>query len=247
MSKLHELLAVENDVESTYKKVVEEAKVTFTKKVDHFSGSHRALKMFDESKQNENIDENKEMVTTVGKKLAYVKDYAVKYFDVVLQKEKTNQMAKADLVVDGITITADLPATFLLGMETKLKAIRDLYESTPTLTPGYKWELDTNAGEGVFVTSLNDKLKTAKTFQHKILVQPTDKHPAQVEKWEEQIPVGKFSETIQSGMLTPAQKSKYIGKIDKLIQACKQARQRANNVEVINEQIGEKLMDYINS
>ncbi len=78
------------------------------------------------------------------------------------------------------------------------------------------------------------------------MVQPTDKHPAQVEKWKEQIPVGKYTVNTQCSMLTPARKSYYIGKIDKLIQGCKQARQRANCQEIIDANIGQILFDYIN-
>lgn len=247
MSKLHELLAVETDLESTYKKVLEEAMVTFTKKADHFMGTHKELVMFDESKQNENLTEHKEMVTTVDDKLDYVKDFIVQYFDAVLQKEKTNQVAVADLVVDGVVLAPALPATFLLGMETKLRAVRLMYEQAPTLPPGQKWEEDKDTGKGIYKTKLDDKLKTAKTFQHKVLVAPTDKHPAQVEKWEESVPVGRYITTAQYGMLTPAKKSHLIGQVDKLIQACKKARQRANCADVVNAEIGKSIIDYINS
>jgi hypothetical protein len=246
MGKLHELLAVETDLEATYKKVVDEAINTFSKKPDHFIGQHRSLNMFDESKQNENLEEHKELVSTVGEKLLYVKDFVTRYFDAVLQKEKTNQTAFADLIVDGKVLGFSLPATFLLGLETKLKQIRIMYESSPTLPPGIKWEIDNETGRGVFKATLDDKLKTAKTFMHKVLVAPTDKHPAQVEKWEEQIPVGKYTTTVQYGMLTPAQKSRFIGRIDKLIQGCKQARQRANCAEVVSMEIGNVLYEYIN-
>ena len=245
--KLHELLAVETDVESTYKKVIDEAIVTFTKKADHFFGQNKILTMFDDNKQNENLSERKEMVSTVGKKLDYVKDFIIRYFDVVLQKEKTNQIAKADLIVDGNIIATDLPATFLLGMETKLKKVRDMYEVTPTLPPGYVWKEDPTLGDGIYTTTLNDVLKTAKTLIYTLFVPATDKHPAQGKDHEEQIPVGRYVTTMQYGMLTPARKSELLGKIDKLILACKQARQRANCAEIQQEEIGKIIMDYINS
>ena len=38
MSKLHEVLAVEGELEGAYKKITEEAKVTFDKKAAHFMG-----------------------------------------------------------------------------------------------------------------------------------------------------------------------------------------------------------------
>ena len=248
MGKLHELLAVESDLEGAFKRICDEAITTLSKKPDHFISFQKVLEMFDDSKKQENLSEQKAMVTTVFDKLEYVAEHGIRYIDVVYQKERTNQSAKADLVVDGTTLGSDIPATFLLGLETKLKKIREIYEAAPTLAPGIKWEEDPNLGRGVFRAAHDDvKLKTAKTFQHKILVQPTDKHPAQVEKWEEQIPVGKFTTSTQCSMLTPAKKSDLIGKIDKLIQACKQARQRANCEVVFSASIAKSLFDFINS
>jgi hypothetical protein len=246
--KLHELLAVEGDLEGTFKRIVEEAINTLAKKPDHFIAMQKKLEMFDDEKKQENLEERKEMVTTVLAKMDYVAEHSIRYFDAVYQKEKTNQKAVADLVVDGNILATNIPATFLLGMETKLKRVRELYESAPTLQPGIKWDEDSNLGIGVYSAVFPDiKLKTAKTFQHKILVAPTDKHPAQIEKWEEQIPVGKYTTTTQCSMLTPLKKSIFLGKIDKLIQACKQARQRANTQEVEVVSIGKQLFDYINS
>jgi len=248
MGKMHELLAVEADREAIYKKFVDEAINTFSKKVDHFMGQVRLLDMFDDSQKNLNTTDRKELVTTVDEKLSYVEDAAIKYFDVVLQKEKTNQAAVADLEVDGQVLATGLPATFLLGLETKLKFIRGMYEAIPTLDPGIEWDPDTSEKSGVYKTVHPDeKFKTAKTFQFRILVPPTDKHPAQVEKWEEQIPVGKYTTTAWSGKLSPGKKAYILGRIDKLIQAAKQARMRANNIDVVSMIIGEKIFDFIRS
>ncbi len=138
MGKLHELLAVETDLKGTFKRIVEEGIVTFSKKPDHFIGQHKKLEMFDESKQNENLEEHKELVTTVKDKLDYIQEHVVRYLDVLIQKEKTNQEATDALVVDGKILIADVPATCLLNLETELKTIRSYYEAIPTLAPGVK-------------------------------------------------------------------------------------------------------------
>lgn len=247
MPKLHELLAVEGDLDGTYKKVLEEAKNTFAKKPAHFFGRHKKLEMFDENAP-EAPDEFQEMVTTVHDKLGYVASHVVRYLDAVLQKEKTNQMATGDIVVDGTVIAKDLPATFLLGLETRLKAVRAMYEAAPTLPPGMKWEKDSNRGEHVFVmANPEEKFKTAKTFKHKVLYEATDKHPAQIEKWEEVENVGKYITETWSGMISTAGKSSLLGRIDKLIRAVKKARQRANTEEVVEISIGKELIDFIHA
>lgn len=246
MSKLHELLAIEGDLAGIAKKITDEILSTF-KKPDHFIGQHRKLEMFDAAEQSKVVaDEYKEIVTTVPKKLSYLSESIIRYFDAVLQKETTNQQAKADLVVDGITIAKDVPATFLLGMESKLKELRSVFESTPTLAPGVAWEKDLAQGNDIYrMKYADEKLKTAKSFMHKVLYEATDKHPAQIEKWEEQTPVGRYITNTTCGMLSPADKSIYLGRIDKLIQAVKKARMQANMVDVVNVTCGDEIFKYI--
>jgi hypothetical protein len=255
MAKLHELLAVEGDLEGAYKKIIEEAKTTFSKRADHFFGFHRKCDMYQEGMEAP-PEEFKEMDSTVHQKLDYIKDYVIRYFDAILQKEKTNQSAVADLIIDGITLGKDLPATFLLGLESRLKMVRSIYEYLPTLPPGIKWEKDETRGEHVYVTSNpQEQPKTAKTFMHKVLVEaqfPKEGEggqslPAQIEKWEEQKNVGMYKKITWSGMVSPAQKSIMLGKIDKLIREVKRSRQRANATKVINVNIGKEIFNFINS
>ena len=254
MARLHELLAVEGDLEGSYKKIIQEAIITFSKKADHFFGFHRKCDMYEDDVPVP-PDEFKEMDTTVQAKLDYVQGSITRYFDAVLQKEKTNQSAKADLIVDGVTIGKDLPATFLLGLETRLKVVRGMYEVMPTLPPGVKWIKDENRGEHVYVTEHTEKKpKGAKTFMHKVLVpaqfpkegEGGQSLPAQIEKWEETKNVGMYIKTIWSGMISPAEKSVVLGRIDKLIRATKKSRQRANTAEIVKITIGKEIFDFIN-
>ena len=246
MPKLHELLAVEGDLEGAHKEILQEAQKTFKDKPAHFMGAHKTLKMFDEN-QPTAPDEYQEMVTTVHDKLGYIAGHAVRYLDAVLQKESTNQIARADLVVDGKVIAKDIPATFLLGLETKLKNIRETYRTVPTLPPGLKWERDETKGKHVYsMVHPEEKFKTARTFRHKVLYEATKEHPAQIEKWEETENVGKYVTQRWAGMLTSAEKSELLGRVDKLIRATKKARQQANATEVSKATIGKHIFDFIN-
>jgi hypothetical protein len=246
MGKLHELLAVEGDLQGTAKKLAAETQRTFGKH-EAFLSQHRHLKMFDASQQDSVVsDEYREMVTTVPAKLEYLSEAYVKYFDAVLQKEATNQTATADLVVDGTVIASNVPATFLLGMEARLKELRQVFEAAPTLAPGVAWEKDETAGKGVYrVKNADEKMKTAKTFMFKVLYAATDKHPAQIEKWEEQVAVGKYITNVSSGMMSPADKSAHLGRLDNLIQATKKARMQANMTEVVERTVGTQMFNYI--
>lgn len=244
--KLHEILAVEGDLDATAKKIMDEAIVTFTKKPDHFLEAHREQRMFDDARANENTDETKTIVTTVDAKLDYVRRHVVKYLDTFAKKEATNQVAKADLVVDGVVLSKDLPATLLLGLESRLKTLRAVYEAIPTLQPGLDWVEDKGRGAGIYRSEHpEERMKTEKQVQHKVLYEATKEHPAQLEKWSADVPVGKITLRHWSGMLSPADKSDLLGKVDTLIRAAKKARQRANATEVVNIKLGEVLFKHI--
>jgi len=250
MSYLHEALAVEKDLENVALKVQEEAIVTFTKRTEHFLGNSKRLEMFDESRRKEEagFKEEKQLVTTVDDKLDYVGHAFIKYIDVMAQKECTNQIAQADVVTaDGKLLLGGIPATLLLALEGRLAKLRAVYETAPTLQPGIKWVPDESVGKGVYKAE-NDEVrhKTEKVLESKIIVAPTDKHPAQVEKWTEDRPVGQYVNTRWSSMITPAKKSRLLARIDLLIGMIKQARMRANTAQVVSSNIGKELISFIN-
>lgn len=247
MAKLHELLAVEGDLEGIYKKILDETAQTFTKKVDRFFGVVRTMEWFEEG--NPPIPaEHQALTTTVKDKLDYQKNAVIRYFDALLQKERTNQDARSDIIIDGVPIASDLPATFLLGLESRLKRVREIYDKIPTLPPNIKWEKDSTKGDAIYSrVHPEEQLKTEKIFKVQVLYDATKEHPAQVEKIPETKNVGVYKKEVWTGLLSPADKSALLGKIDKLIQAVKKARQRANTTEVVKTTIGKELFGYINS
>ncbi len=247
MGKLHELIAVEPDIAGEAKRVMDEALAVFGKR-ERFTGQTRTVKMFDESRQNEETVEHKVMDTTVDAKLKYIHGAIVRALDAFVQKETTNTVACADIVIDGDVLANNVPAAALLGLESRLKQIREVYESIPTLTPGIEWEWNEQIG-AYSQKHPEERIKTEKSLKWQQIAPPTDKHPAQrvVEKWNADVPVGKILSEEISGMISPAQKSKLIGRIDTLIRSVKQARQRANCAEVQNVDIGKKLIDYIHA
>lgn len=245
MSKLHELLAVEGDLEGVYKKILEETTHTFTKKVDRFFGTVRTLEWFEEGNPPQ-PSEYQDLTTTVKEKLDYQEEAIVRYFDALLQKERTNQDARADIIIDGVTIASDIPATFLLGLESRLKKVRDTYNNIPTLPPNIKWEKDANKGDDIYSrVHPEEQLKTEKIFKVQVLYNATKEHPAQVEKIPETKNVGVYKKEVWTGLLSSADKSNKLDKLDKLIRAVKKARQRANMTEVVKTTIGKELFAYL--
>ncbi len=244
--QLHELLAVEGDLKGEKEKIKEETKATFSKKPGHFMESVKTLKMFDEDRKNEEGIDRHEMTSTVPDKLTYNSKAFIRYWDVKLQKESANQQAKADVVVDGIVLLEEVPVTFLLGMEEEMKQLRKVYDAIPTLSPGYTWELDSQRGKHIYRTQYPvETHKTERTLQYRVVVQATKEHPAQVKEWNEDKPVGNYVTKTWSGMLSSAEKSAMLGKLDKIIRAVKKARQRANTQETQKLHVGKKIFDFI--
>jgi len=253
-SKLHELLAVEADLEGRARNIMNETRKVFKDKPALFIGSVRNYKPF----VDDGIDypsEFQNLTSTVDEKLAYTSKSIEKYYDALLQKEATNQIAKADLIVDGKVIAPDLPATFLLGLESRLKKVREVYAQIPTLSVGTEWVEDKAKGEGIWsVAHPEESMKTQRTTKSKVLYEakfPKEGEggqsiPAVIDKWEEVENVGKYTRHIWSGMITPARKSELLDRIDKLLRAVKKARQRANGTEVVKVNVGKSIMDFIN-
>lgn len=246
-SKLHQLLAVEGDLAGTYTKILQETKANFQKMPDRYMGFNTRVEPFDEGATPE-ADTIKALDDTVKSKLSYTAEHVTRYLDCVLQKEKTNQVATSDLVVDGVTIATDLPATFLLGLETKLKKVRDdIFDTIPTLAPGLKWEKDPSEGPNVYKrVHPDEKFRTKKFRKNHVLAPATKEHPAQVEVYTEDERIARIVTEVWSGMISTAEKSAILGRVNKLIRAVKKARQAANATPVVKITVGAEIFKYIN-
>ena len=91
-----------------------------------------------------------------------------------------------------------------------------------------------------------ERFITNKQVKSTVLYEATKEHPAQIDKWTEDVKVGRYLVHTNSGMITPATKAEILGRLDKLAQAAKQARMRANTAEVVQWKVGKTLMDFIN-
>ena len=247
MGKLHALLAVEPDKKGTAEKILAETINTFTKKADHFAGQLRQYAPVNDGDTELFDDEKKAMVTTVKDKLKYTEQALVELVDVIYQKEETNTQARSDLVLpDGTVLASNVPATVLLNMENRFKAIRLMYQEIPTLSPDEEWALDPTL-DNTYKSKSKVTYKTKKVTTPLVLYPATDRHPAQVKEVVEDVRQGTWTTTKWSGMLSPSDKSELLTRVDTLIQAVKCARVCANDQEAATCKIGQRLFDYISN
>jgi hypothetical protein len=248
MGKLYEQLAVDNDLSGKAKKIMEETINTFSKKHNLFEGFTKRLSYFEDGRQDESrvLDEDVELSDTVKDKLNYMSKSVINHLDSLGAKDKSNQVANADVVVNGEIIFKNLPATLLLSMEKKIVEIRRVFEAIPTIAPGVAWEVAGEIGEDVYkLSKMEETLKTETKVIFKSVAKATDKHPEQIAQVSETNNIGVYKKQKFSGMLRPSEKSEMLQRIDILMGAVKKARQRANSVEIAECNIGRVLFDFI--
>jgi hypothetical protein len=247
-AKLHEILAVEKSLETAYDKSVKEAQNTFSNKGNHLTGFVKNYFPLDDAHAHMagKVD-GREMEETIPRKLGFVFKHFTKYLDGVLQKERTNQDARADIeLADGTVLATDVPATFLLGLENKLRKIRALVDEAPTLPAGTKWVKDAQRGDDVYITDEPEKAdRTEKVHCHKVMHPGSEHHPAQIAEWSEQRKIGHYETTTWTGRISPHDKSVLLGRVDDLLRAVKKARQRANSTEIVKVEVGKKLTGFL--
>jgi len=250
MTQLHELLAVETGLAETANRITKEVTKTLSTKQSLFAGMSKHHTIFDDANQHMvQAPENKEVQSTVQEQLDFLANNLISYWDVSLQKEEANQRANADIIIDGTTIATSVPSIVLLSMEKKLTSLLAVYNGIPTLDSATAWEpAPEYAKSHVFRTKfVTERQQSVVTKDFKEVSPATEHHPAQVKQVESTEVIGKYTITDFSGAVPSSEKAAKLARLTKLIAAVKQARQRANNVEVNTElTIGKSLLDYIN-
>jgi len=251
MSKLHQVLAVEQDRKNKAIKIMGETTKTFQNKDAHFDGLMKVYLPLVEG--GETIPpEQKGIVTTVQEKLEYTQGAIIQAINTLLSKEETNcsGAAKTDLIVlndsgDEVNL-GEFSATSLLALEGFMTKIRETYRTVPTLDPAKTWERDTTQDRSVFITpNPTTKYRTEKQETPLVLYEATTEHPAQVKMVTKDERIGSYETTYYSGKIRPAGLSRMLGRIDRIIDAVKRARAKANEAEVVQVNVAGQVFDFI--
>jgi hypothetical protein len=88
-------------------------------------------------------------------------------------------------------------------------------------------------------------LRTKKTPRNHVKAEATDKHPAQVEVYYEDVTVGYWRTVKFSGALPAQRVNEMLARVERLQDAVKFAREEANNMEVTDQKVGERLLQFI--
>lgn len=242
MPKLNQIVAVVNGKKSEVQRALTEV-YRKCKSAELFNGLTRKYTPRDD--EGEKLpDENKVVMYTVDQALADFKENFASLVDVVAVQDYNNGRAVADVVVDGKVVLKDVPVTYLLFLEKQLIDLNTFIASLPTLDVAETWTLDEN--RDVYVSMGTKSARTKKELRHKVLYEATDKHPAQIEKWTEDVPVGDWLTTKLSGAMPLKEKKSLAEKVKKLQDAVKFARENANSIEIEKVEVAENLFNYLN-
>ncbi|MEQ1502337.1 MAG: hypothetical protein ABMB14_08900 [Myxococcota bacterium] len=250
--KLYELLAVEQEKKANAERMRGQTLESFRSGQSQFTGMRRTFKPFavDEAKgeqAGERLEAETQLVKTVAEELEKTLAAHADSFDVNLQIDEGNTRARADLVVGGEVIAQQLPATFLLQLEKRLREIRVVVKEVPTFDPVRVWHPDPSADKPQVLRA--DPVVTVRkqrTRKYNVMVEATKEHPAQIDVVEVDDPVGEIRSYDWTGMVSPGKKAALLQTVDELIEAVKTARARANAVEIDPAQkVGAKLVRHL--
>jgi hypothetical protein len=245
--KLHELLAVETGLENQANKTRNDLINTFDKKRHLFEEKRTVFTPLGEGAQSV-TESQSDIQSTVAKELNWVQGFMAKAIDASYQVAQANTLAKADVVLEddnGTVLLEGVPATSLLELEKRLAEVQALVNAIPTLDPAKGFSPDPQRGEGYFLARPIKKHRTRKEKKVLVKYEATKEHPAQTELIDQDTVIGSIEEQEWSGLMTPAQKSELINRVEIVSRAVRKARSRANEQEVTNVKIGSKLLGYI--
>ncbi len=164
-------------------------------------------------------------------------------FDVTATKDWANCTARADVKVEGRVLVADVPVAYLLFLEKQLGEINTLIRKLPVLDASEAWSQDPSTDD--WKTEAVRTVRTKKVPRNHVKAEATDKHPAQVEVYYEDIPVGYWTTVKFSGALPARRVNEILDRVEKLQQAVKFAREEANGVDVVDQRVGDAVFGYL--
>jgi len=240
-TKLNQVLAIEKGVKSRTLATITKFYHDVQKSV-RTEGLHKTYEPLDEAGMRYPPESHKVAVRAEDI-LKGARKALAELFDVTAQKDWANCEAKANVVVGGNVLIANVPVTYLLFLEKQLNDIKNLVGKVPSLDDSEDWEYDTAAG--VHKTRPVVSTRTQKVNKPIVLYDATEEHPAQTQMITVDEVVGNWTTIKQSGGLARDRKDQLIDRVDRLTEAVKFARETANDTEAPKCTIGDPVFSYL--
>ncbi len=225
------LAAVVANVEDVHtramREILEESKRT--RQPALYNGQTRTYTPFVDEPRNEQPDLDTPVQVIADDQFGRVMQLCQEMWDAAAVRDRSNMVAKATVMVDGMPLIEDAPVPFLLYLEKQLHELRVLAGQMPVRDPAERWGFDED--NGVYRTAPTKSHRTANVKKVLTLVPPTDKHPGQAQPYSEDEPVGTYHTTKFTSAWSLTARRDLVDRITRLIDAVKRARVQANQVE----------------
>jgi hypothetical protein len=175
--------------------------------------------------------------------LREVAETLTRLFDVTATKDWSNLTARADVTVDELTIARDVPVTYLLFLEKQLTDLHTFVKKLPVLDAAESWVRDDSTDS--WKTEPVRTIRTKKVPRNHVKAEATEKHPAQVDVYYEDVAVGYWTTVKFSGALPAKRVNDLLDRVLKLQTAVKFAREEANSVDVLDQKVGATIFGYL--
>jgi hypothetical protein len=241
MTKLNQIIAVEKGVKSRSLEELTEAHHALQKPA-LLSGIARTYRPRDE--EGEQLPPESTRVQIKAEEIIHQTTAIMsKLFDITATKDWANCRAKADIVIDGKTLVSQVPATYLLFVEKQLVDLHTFIKKLPVLDASERWSFDASAD--CWATEPTQTLRTKKIPRNHVKAEATEKHPAQVEVYYEDVSIGTWRTVKFSGALPAQRVNELVDRVERLQEAVKFAREEANSLEVEDVKVGEKILGFL--
>lgn len=242
MPKLNQIIAIEKGVKNDANKAITNYHHRL-QKPPLLSGISRTYRPKDEE-GDQLPPESTKLQVNAETVLAEAVEAFARLFAITLEKDGTNLHALADIVVDGEVLLGKVSVPYLLFLEKQLTDIHTVIAKLPTLDPAEEWTFVENVG--AYASVPTDTTRTKKIPRNHIKAEATDKHPAQVELFHEDVIVGYWRTIKFSGAVPQKRVADLLGKVEKVQKAVKFAREEANGTQVqVDGATSRRILDYI--
>lgn len=240
--KLHQILALEKGAKASTEAEITRAYHT-AQKTAQFQGLTRVYSPSDADDRDRLPSERKIVQSTVQDVLGAAAVAWQRQADLVATKDASNQLAKADVIVDGNVLLSQVPVTTLLYLEKTLTNVKTMISKLPVLDPEVQWSPD--PATGLWRSEPEQTVRTRKVPKAFVKAPATERHPAQVDTFTEDVIVGTWAKTQFSGALPAGRKVELLARVQKLTEAVKMAREYANQTDAQERRIGATIFDFL--
>ena len=208
-----------------------------------FAGRERTYRPLDEVNGQKLPPESQRVQHRADDLIRQARAKWAELWNLVLTQDTGNQQARADVVVDGKTVLANVPVTTLLFLDKQVNDLETFVSKLPTPDPSEEWAHDPNTG--LLRSRTTESVRTSKEPTVIVKYPATTEHPAQTELFTKDVPVGTWTQILYSGSIPADRKNTILARVRKLQDAIKLAKEQANLLDVERQKAGEPLLGYV--